>query len=257
MSFENLLSLKNKTVLITGASSGLGEHFSEVMAEAGAKVVVAARRVDKLDGLVARINTAGGEAIAVPMDVTSADSVNSAFERLNTEIDQLDIVVNNAGISNTPTKFVDQEELDWSYLLDVNLKGAWRVGQQAARRMKAQGSGVIINTGSIYSQCTGIFKTDYNVSKAAIDQLTRNMALELARYGVRVNALCPGYFYSQINEEQFSTEQGQAYIRNLVPRRLGEYHELNGPLLLLASDASSFMNGTSIVVDGGSLLSPI
>jgi len=257
MSFENLLSLSGKTALISGASSGLGEHFAQVMAEAGARVVVAARRVEKLQDLVGRIEATGGKALAVPMDVTSAESVMEAFAALDEKVERLDIVVNNAGISTTPTKFLDLEEDDWGYLLDVNLKGAWRVGRQAALRMKAQGAGIIINTGSIYSHCTGMLKADYNVSKTAVDQLTRNMAVELARSGIRVNSLCPGYFYSELTEDQFNTEQGKAYIDRLVPRRLGEYHELDGPLLLLASDASSFMNGTSIVVDGGTLLSPI
>lgn len=257
MSLDNLFSLKGRTALISGASSGLGEHFAQVMAQAGARVVVAARRVDKLEDLVSRIVDAGGEALAIAMDVTSAESVNDAFERLDDNVEQLDILVNNAGISSTPTRFVDLEEEDWGYLLDVNLKGAWRVGRQAARRMKAQRSGVIINTGSVYGHCTGMMKADYNVSKVAVDQLTKNMALELGRSGVRVNTLCPGYFASAINESEFSSESGQAYIKRLVPQRLGEYHELNGPLLLLASDASSFMNGASLVVDGGTLLSPI
>ena len=149
------------------------------------------------------------------------------------------------------------EEEDWSYLLEVNLKGAWRVGKQAALRMVGQGSGSIINTGSIYSHCTGIMKADYNVSKVAVGQLTENMALELGRSGVRVNTLCPGYFASAINESEFSSEAGKAYISRLVPQRLGQYPELNRPLLLLASDASSFMNGSSVVVDGGSLLCPV
>lgn len=257
MSLDNLFSLKGKTALISGASSGLGEHFAQVMAEAGAKMVVAARRVDKLEDLVSRIRNAGGEATAIAMDVTSPESVNEAFEKLDAEVGQLDILINNAGITNTPARFVDQEEEDWGYLLDVNLKGVWRVGRLAARRMKAQGSGIIVNTGSIYGHCTGMGISDYNVSKVAVDQLTKNMALELGRSGVRVNALCPGYFASAINEDQFSKEGGDDYIRGLVPRRLGEYHELDGPLLLLASEASSFMNGASLVVDGGTLLSPI
>jgi len=254
---EKLFSLAGKTALISGASSGLGEHFAQVMAQAGAEVVVAARRVDKLTELVGRINSSGGKAHALEMDVTSANSVNRAFESLDGLLSKLDILVNNAGISSKPTKFLNLEEEDWGYLLDVNLKGVWRVGKQAAARMKAQGSGSIINTGSIYSHCTGLLKADYNVSKVAVDQLTKNMALELGRSGVRVNSLCPGYFSSAINSSEFNSEAGQAYISRLVPQRLGQYHELNGPLLLLASDAGSFMNGSSVVVDGGSLLSPI
>ena len=257
MSIENLLSLQNKTVLISGASSGLGEHFAKVMAKAGAEVIVAARRFDKLTALVEEIKATGGKAQALEMDVTSADSVNAAFKKLEGMIECLDVLVNNAGISTTPTKFTELEEEDWGYLLDVNLKGAWRVARQGAIRMQAQGKGSIINTGSIYSLCTGIQKADYNVSKVAIGQLTKNMALELSRSGIRVNALCPGYFASAINEGEFNTERGKAYIARLVPQRLGQMDELTGPLLLLASDAGSYINGTSLVVDGGSLLSPI
>ena len=257
MSLDNLFSLEGKTALISGASSGLGEHFARVLAEAGATVIVAARRADRLQVLQDDILQAGGQAHAITMDVTSSASVEQAFKQVDELTDKLDILVNNAGISTKPTKFLDLEEEDWGYLLDVNLKGVWRVGREAAIRMKAQGSGSIINTGSIYSMVTGIMKADYNVSKVAVDQLTKNMALELGRAGIRVNSLCPGYFASAINEAEFSSERGKAYIAKLVPQRLGQHHELNGPLLLLASDASSFMNGSALVVDGGSLLNPV
>ena len=257
MSLDNLFSLQGKTALISGASSGLGEHFARVLAEAGATVIVAARRADRLQVLQDDILQAGGQAHAITMDVTSSASVELAFKQVDELTDKLDILVNNAGISTKPTKFLDLEEEDWGYLLDVNLKGVWRVGREAAIRMKAQGSGSIINTGSIYSMVTGIMKADYNVSKVAVDQLTKNMALELGRAGIRVNSLCPGYFASAINEAEFSSERGKAYIAKLVPQRLGQYQELNGPLLLLASDAGSFMNGSALVVDGGSLLNPV
>jgi NAD(P)-dependent dehydrogenase (short-subunit alcohol dehydrogenase family) len=257
MSSDELFSLQGKTVLISGASSGLGEHFARVMASSGATVVVAARRFDRLTELANEIEKSGGSAHALEMDVTSPGSVNQAFETLDGMISNLDILVNGAGISSTPTKFLDMEEDGWGYLLDVNLKGAWRVGRQAGLRMKSQGFGAIVNIASMYSHCTGMLKTDYNVSKAAVLQLTKNMALELGRAGVRVNALCPGYIASAINEVEFSKESGKAYIARLVPQRLGEMHELDGPLLLLASDASSFMNGSSIVVDGGSVLIPV
>jgi NAD(P)-dependent dehydrogenase (short-subunit alcohol dehydrogenase family) len=255
--FESLFSLQGKTALVTGASSGLGAHFARVLAMAGAEVVVAARRMDNLESLVQTIRDNGGQAQALTMDVSSPGSVAAAFRQLEDMVDSLDILVNNAGISTAPTRFTDLEEDSWGYVLDVNLKGAWRVAKLAAVRMKAQRKGTIINTGSIYSLCTGIQKADYNVSKAALAQLTRNMALELARSNIRVNSLCPGYFFSAINEAEFSSERGLAYIQRLVPQRLGEYDELNGPLLLLASNAGSFINGTELVVDGGSLLNPI
>lgn len=257
MSLEQLFSLQGKTALVSGASSGLGEYFAKVLAQAGAEVVVAARRLDKLEQLVEHITAEGGKAHAVVMDVTSQESVTQAFESIDGLIDGLDIVINNAGLSSAPAKFINENDEDWEYILDVNLKGAWRVAKAAAKRMQAAKKGCIVNTGSIYSHCTGILKAGYNVSKVAISQLTKNMALELARSGVRVNALCPGYFASAINDAEFSSEKGQQYIANLVPQRLGNYEELAGPLLLLVSDAGSFVNGVSLPVDGGSLLSPI
>ncbi|WP_295801909.1 SDR family oxidoreductase [uncultured Microbulbifer sp.] len=254
---ENLFSLQGKTALVSGASSGLGAYFAEVLAQAGAEVIIAARRVEKLDELAGKIVANGGRARVVAMDVASPESVELAFQAIDAMTGQLDILVNNAGISTKPGRFVEQEEDIWGGLLDVNLRGVWRVAREAAIRMKAHGSGTIINTGSIYSLCTGIMKTDYNVSKVAVAQLSKNMALELGRYGVRVNTLCPGYFASDINAAEFGTEKGREYIRKLVPQRLGEYRELAGPLLLLASDAGSFINGVALPVDGGSLLSPI
>ena len=255
--FESLFSLKGRIALISGASSGLGEHFAQVLSGAGSHVVVAARRVDKLTSLVQTLRDQGGMADAIAMDVTSRECVRDAFEAFDAQFSQLDILVNNAGIANPPLRFVDATEDDWGPVLDVNLTGAWRVAQEAARRMKQQRSGNIVNTGSIYSHVSGTHKTDYNVSKVAIDQLTKNMALELARSGVRVNSLCPGYFETAINEKEFATEQGRAYIQRLVPQRTGEYHELTGPLLLLVSGAGSYVNGASLVVDGGSVLSPV
>lgn len=252
-----LFSLRGKTALVTGASSGLGEYFAKVLSHAGAEVIVAARRLDKLDHLVTEINGSGGKAHALAMDVACKDSVTEAFAQLDHIVTSLDIVINNAGISNPLAKFVEQDETDWAALLDTNLKGAWRVAQQAAQRMQKAGRGCIINTGSIYSLGNGMFKTDYNVSKVALVQLTKNMALELARSGVRVNALCPGYFASAINQDGFNSERGQAYLKTLVPQRLGEYSELAGPLLLLVSDAGSFVNGVALPVDGGSLLAPV
>jgi NAD(P)-dependent dehydrogenase (short-subunit alcohol dehydrogenase family) len=251
-----LVSLKGKTALITGASSGLGAYFAEVLAELGAEVIVAARREERLIKLVDKIRKKGGVAHVVVMDVESTQSVQTAFEEVDGLVKQLNILVNNAGLSSKPTKFIDQGD-DWEYIFDVNLKGAWRVAKQAAIRMVSAQEGCIVNIGSIYSHCNGFKKTDYVVSKTALAQLTRNMALELARSGVRVNTLSPGYFATDINEAQLNSDRGKEYIDKLVPQRLGHYHELIAPLLLLVSDSGSFVNGISLVVDGGSLLQPI
>ena len=257
LDIQSLFSLAGKTALVSGASSGLGEHFAQVLSAAGAEVIVAARREDRLASLVERINAAGGRASSIALDVTSRISVDQAFEEIDKRVSSLDIVVNNAGITNRPIRFVDATEEEWGAVLDVNLIGAWRIAQAAAIRMKKQGSGTVVNTGSIYSHVSGSHKADYNVSKVAIDQLTKNMALELARSGIRVNSLCPGYFETAINEKEFGTEQGRAYVNRLVPRRTGLYQELTGPLLLLVSDAGSYVNGTSLIVDGGTVHSPI
>ena len=257
LDIQSLFSLAGKTALVSGASSGLGEHFAQVLSAAGAEVIVAARREDRLASLVERINAAGGRASSIALDVTSRISVEQAFEEIDKRVSSLDIVINNAGIANRPIRFVDATEEEWGAVLDVNLIGAWRIAQAAAIRMKKQGSGTVVNTGSIYSHVSGSHKADYNVSKVAIDQLTKNMALELARSGIRVNSLCPGYFETAINEKEFGTEQGRAYVNRLVPRRTGLYQELTGPLLLLVSDAGSYVNGTSLIVDGGTVHSPI
>ena len=257
LDIQSLFSLAGKTALVSGASSGLGEHFAQVLSAAGAEVIVAARREDRLASLVERINAAGGRAYSIALDVTSRISVDQAFEEIDKRVSSLDIVVNNAGIADRPIRFVDATQEEWGAVLDVNLIGAWRIAQAAAIRMKKQGSGTVVNTGSIYSHVSGSHKADYNVSKVAIDQLTKNMALELARSGIRVNSLCPGYFETAINEKEFGTEQGRAYVNRLVPRRTGLYQELTGPLLLLVSDAGSYVNGTSLIVDGGTVHSPI
>ena len=257
LDIQSLFSLAGKTALVSGASSGLGEHFAQVLSAAGAEVIVAARREDRLASLVERINAAGGRASSIALDVTSRISVDQAVEEIDKRVSSLDIVVNNAGSANRPIRFVDATEEEWGAVLDVNLIGAWRIAQAAAIRMKKQGSGTVVNTGSIYSHVSGSHKADYNVSKVAIDQLTKNMALELARSGIRVNSLCPGYFETAINEKEFGTEQGRAYVNRLVPRRTGLYQELTGPLLLLVSDAGSYVNGTSLIVDGGTVHSPI
>ncbi|WP_346839431.1 SDR family NAD(P)-dependent oxidoreductase [Microbulbifer sp. SAOS-129_SWC] len=257
MDLAKLYTLAGKTALVTGASSGLGDYFARVMAQAGAEVIVAARRVQKLETLVAEIRDTGGTAHAVALDVSDRDSVRAAFSRIDRFVGKLDIVVNNAGIANSPKKFVDLPEAEWEQLLETNLNGAWRVAHEAARRMRDAGHGCIVNTSSIYSLATGLYKTDYNVSKAALAQLRKNMALELARHGVRVNTLCPGYFSSAINAREFNTERGREYIKRLVPQRLGALPELAGPLLLLVSDAGSFINGITLPVDGGALLAPV
>ncbi|AEG51405.1 3-oxoacyl-(acyl-carrier-protein) reductase [Sphingobium chlorophenolicum L-1] len=249
----DLFDLAGKTAFVTGASGGLGAHFAETLAGAGAKVIVAARRADALAGVAERIRASGGTCETVALDVASAASIASV-EPLLAEVD---ILVNNAGVA-ADKPFLDQSEEDWDRVLDTNAKGMFLLSQSAARAMKAHGrGGSIINIASILGLRQGSRVATYAVSKAATIQLTKVAALELARFGVRVNCICPGYIATDINRDFWETEAGAAMLRRVPQRRLGEPRELDGPLLLLASDASSFMTGSVIVADGGHLTSTL
>ena len=251
---SNPFSLAGKVALVTGASSGLGEHFATVLAAAGAKVVVAARRTDRLEALRDRIVEAGGAAHAVAMDVTDRADVERAFGESETALGPISICINNAGVTD-PAFMTRMTEAQWRGVLDVNLDGVFRVGQEAARRMVANGrGGSIVNIGSIVG--LGAIKTlsAYAASKAAVLALTRSWALELARDGIRVNAIAPGYISTELNDDFWQTEAGKRMIAHVPMRRLGSLEELDGPLLLLASKAGSFMTGSTLVVDGGHLL---
>ena len=246
--------LRGKTALVTGASSGLGEHFARVLAQAGAQVVVAARRAQRLERLVTELQGQGHQALAVTMDVTDSDSIDAGFTQAEQACGSVDILVNNAGIAD-PVTFVDMTEGNWRSMMDTNLDGAWRVAHRATAGMvKAQTGGSIINIASVLGLRVGTALSHYAVAKAGVVQLTKAMALELARYNIRVNAIAPGYFRTEMNGDYFDTDKGQQYISSKVPlRRLGQLEELSGPLLLLASDAGSFMTGSVLSVDGGHL----
>lgn len=251
---EKLFDLHGRTALITGASSGFGAYFGKILAEAGARVILCARREDKLQKLVDEIAATGGEAHAVAMDVTSADSVAAAFARVDTICSAPDILINNAGVGE-PHKFVATTEQDWDYFMETNLKSVWRVSRQCIDRMRAQGSGgSIVNVASILGLQAGVGLSLYATSKAGVVQLTKSMALELLPDHIRVNALCPGYFRTEMNEAFFATDKGVEFIRKTPARRWGELDEIAGPLLLLASDAGSFINGVALPVDGGHLV---
>lgn len=251
-------SLIGRKALITGASSGLGEHFAKTLAKHGATVVLAARRLEKLQALQSIIEAKGGTAFSVSMDVTSADSVGTAFEAIQTEFQApCDILVNNSGIGQA-SWFAETTEEEWANIIDTNLTGVWRVAQHASKALIAAGqTGSIINIASITALQPSQMISGYAASKAAVDHLTRNMAIELARNGIRVNAIAPGYFKTAINDEYLDSEFGDRMKKRIAMRRFGNYEDLEGPLLLLASDAGAYMTGATIVVDGGHTLLPL
>lgn len=235
----------------------MGRYFAGAVARAGAAVAVAARRTESLQQVRDEIVGVGGRAIAVAMDVTNSSSVTQVVEKVTAEFGSLDILVNNAGITDTKP-LLDVGESDWDRVVDTNLKGAFLVAQAAARVMKAQGSGgVIVNIASILGMRVAGQVAAYIASKAGVLHLTKAMALELARYRIRVNALCPGYIETDLNREFFASDVGQALVKRIPQRRLGQQAELEGPLLLICSDASSYMTGAVLAVDGGHLVSSL
>jgi NAD(P)-dependent dehydrogenase (short-subunit alcohol dehydrogenase family) len=245
--------LRGKRALITGASSGLGAHFARVLAASGATVMLAARRLRLLESIAEEISSRGSAAHAVELDVVDCHSVSTAVSQCG----QIDILVNNAGATNTKPA-LDQTESDWDGILNTNLKGAWLVASEVGRSMKQSGTGgSIINIASILGLRQGGQVTPYAVSKAGIVQLTKQLGLELARFNIRVNALAPGYIATDLNEAFMASDAGAALIKRIPQRRLGRLEDLNGSLLLLASDASHYMTGAVIPVDGGHLVSTL
>ncbi|WP_157221087.1 SDR family NAD(P)-dependent oxidoreductase [Flavisphingomonas formosensis] len=249
-SVRQLAGLK---ALVTGASSGLGAHFAEVLGKAGAHVVMAARRRTLLEEQAWYLRGKAIDVEVVELDVTDGKAVEAAFVALG----PIDILVNNAGMVRSASA-LKQTEADWDAVIDVNLKGMFLVAQAAARQMRAVGKGgTIINVASILGVRQGKGVLPYAVSKAGVIQMTKALALELARHAIRVNALAPGYLSTDLNREFFETEAGREMIRRIPQRRLGELGDLDGPLLLLASDASAYMTGSVIAVDGGHLVSDL
>ena len=251
---HGLFDLDGRLALVTGAGTGLGAHFARVLADAGARLVLAARRQDRLAETAAAITAVGGQAHCLAVDVTDAASVKAMFERCQESVGVPDIIVNNAGISREAL-LQDMSEEDWDAVVDTNLKGVHLVAAEAARRLAAAGlPGSIINVASILG--LGVQKTlgPYIAAKAAVMHLTRAQALEWSKFRIRVNALAPGYFLTDINRDFFTTPAGEAMVKRIPQRRIGELDDLTGPLLLLAADASRYMTGSTLVVDGGHLL---
>jgi len=240
--------LRGKSALVTGASSGLGAHFARLLARSGAKVILAARRKPVLDEMVAEIAKKGGLASALALDLTDERSITEAVEAAG----PIDVLVNNAGV-NIAKPVLEQSAQDWDEVVDTNLRGAFLIATEVARGMR--GGGSIVNIASIGGIRQSSQVTPYAVSKAGVIQMTKQLALELARFDIRVNAIAPGYIETELSRELLASEAGELIRRRVPQRRFGKPEDLDGALLLLCSDASRFMTGSVIAVDGGHLTS--
>ena len=253
------IDLSGRVALITGASGGLGEQFAKTLAKAGAAVVLASRRTDRLMALRAHIEAEGGDAHVVALDVTDTASIRAAVAHAETEVGPIDILVNNSGVSTTQ-RLQDVAEEDYDYVFNTNTKGAFFVAQEVAKRMLARAKGAapgtfvggrIINIASMAGLKVLPQIGVYCMSKAAVVHMTRAMAVEWGKFGINVNAICPGYIDTEINHHHWQTEQGRKLIDMLPRKRVGNAQDLDALLVMLASDQSHFINGAVIAADDG------
>ena len=249
---DERFAVQGKRAIVTGASSGLGRQFAVTLGGEGARVALVARRVDRLEALAREIRATGGDAVAIGMDVSDGGSVTEGVARAADALGGIDVLVNNAGVV-IHKPLLEHDETDWDAVTGVNLRGAYLVALEVARRMVAQGGGgSIINIASVIGHGRVAMQIpEYMAAKGGLVQLTRAMGAELARHRIRVNAIAPGYIETDFNREFLRTEHGARLVRGIPQRRAGRPEELDGALLLLASDASSFMTGSVITVDGG------
>jgi NAD(P)-dependent dehydrogenase (short-subunit alcohol dehydrogenase family) len=251
-------SIRGKRIFVTGASGGLGAHFARTVARCGASVAVGARRRGRLDALLRELDRTGaGGTVAVALDVADEASVAAAFAAAEAAIGPLDVLVNNAGIAEGAAA-LDTSAQEFDRVVATNLRGVWLMSTAAAQRWRdAKRGGAIVNIASILGFRVSGGTSAYAVSKAGVVQMTQAHALEWARYGIRVNALAPGYIATDINRAFFDTEHGQAMVKRIPMRRLGQPEDLDGAFLLLCSDAARWMTGATIPVDGGHLVSSL
>jgi len=247
--------LKGKRVLVTGASSGLGAHFVRLLADRGALVAAAARRTERLQELARECEGLSGKVLPLALDVSSVAAIEVGVVEAAKSLGGLDVLVNNAGVGETEAA-LSVSEAQWDSQLDVNLKGCFFAAQAAAKLMAEQnGGGAIVNIASILGERVTGRVAPYAISKAGLIQMTKALALEWARHAIRVNALAPGYVVTDINREFFAGDAGEALKKRIPMRRAGELDDLDGPLLLLCSDAGRYMTGAVVAVDGGHLVS--
>ncbi len=251
----NPFELENKNVVITGASSGLGHHFSGVLCEAGANVILGARRQEKIQTRVDEIRASGGTATGLRLDVRDAKSIATFLETAEETYGPIDVVINNAGVEPGAKTYTMIDDDDWDLVMETNLKSVWRISKAYTEQVVKSGRkrGNIVNISSITDTRAIKGQFPYAVSKGALTRLTQVMALEAARYGIRVNALAPGYFLTDVSRVLLESELAPEFVKGIPMRRLGEFSDLDGPLLLLASDASRYMTGSVVAVDGGHL----
>ena len=247
------MKLSEKCILVTGASSGLGAHMAAMLAANGARVVAAARRAGSLEALA---GAADGRIVPIAMDVCDPDSVEQGVAKAATAMGRLDGLVNNAGVAWSG-RAIEMADADWQRVIDTNLTGVFRVARTAARVMAGQGGGAIVNTASILGFGTGTGVAAYAASKAAVVHLTRSLALEWARHDIRVNAIAPGYFPTEMNDAYLASPEGEALRKGIPMRRFGRYEDLDGPLELLLSDKGAYITGVTLPVDGGHLVRPL
>jgi 3-oxoacyl-[acyl-carrier protein] reductase len=254
MKASEIFSLTGRVALVTGASSGLGARFAEVLAANGASVALVARRKDRLDDLQKKLTVRGARAVAIEADVTDRAAMARAFDQAETALGTITILVNNAGVAHS-TRAVELTEGEYRRVLGTNLDAVFFAAQEGARRMLAANArGSIINIASVLGINVAKGTAAYAIAKAGVIQMTKALALELAFKGVRVNAIAPGWFITEINRDYLMSEAGQTLTRDIPAGRFGKDGDLDGALLLLASDAGSYMTGATLVVDGGQIV---